>query len=77
VKHNVECVFTRSQRPQQKRKRVKEQALTDRLKQYEAVLQAQGIDPAELPDTPISEPSSSLNKAQVVHGQGRFKFVDK
>ncbi|KAH8200862.1 hypothetical protein TruAng_004948 [Truncatella angustata] len=35
-----------------KHKRVKDQALTDRLKVYEALLREKGIDPCKLPDTP-------------------------
>ncbi|KAL8708984.1 MAG: hypothetical protein Q9220_006192 [cf. Caloplaca sp. 1 TL-2023] len=72
--------------------------LTDRLRQYEALLQEQGIDPGKLPLTPEpeaphetsstkehqvhtpssidSEPTRSLTKTQVVHGQGRSGYVD-
>lgn len=105
VKHKVECVFNPSQPAGKRRKRVKVQILADRLRHYEALLQAQGIDPGKLPDTPNSEPcrisippvavavvpnepqprtshyiesgpSQCVNKIQVVHGQGRFRFVD-
>jgi Fungal Zn(2)-Cys(6) binuclear cluster domain len=106
VKHNIDCVFNPSQPPRKRHKRVNDQILTDRLRRYEALLQAQGIDPSKLPDTlasepprrsspPVavtvvpnefrsqtsssveSEPSRFVNKTQIVHGQGRFQFVDK
>ena len=112
VKRNVDCVFNPSQPPRKRHRRVKEQILTDRLRQYEALLQQQGVDPSKLPDTipdykpgtpdsnprrrssqtvavvpeesqlqtPSSiesEPSGCVNKTQLLHGQGRFKFVDK
>ena len=48
VKHNAECVFNLSQPPRKRRKGVKEQILTERLKQYEMLLQEQGIDTNKL-----------------------------
>ena len=54
VKHNADCVFNLAQPP--RKKRAKTQILADRLRQYEAVLQEQGIDPNKLPDTPKSGP---------------------
>lgn len=94
VKHSVECVFNPSPPSRKRQRRVKDQVLTDRLRQYEVLLQEQGIDPSKLPDTPRSEllpkelhtPSSiesepsrndEVNKTQVLHSEGRFKFVDK
>ena len=52
VKHSVDCVFNINQPPRKRHKRV--QILTDRLKHYEALLQEQGIDANQLPDTPNS-----------------------
>lgn len=52
VKHNVECVYNASTQPRKRHKRVKVQALADRLKQYEALLQEKGIDLDRLPETP-------------------------
>ena len=104
VKHNVDCAFNINQPPRKRHKRV--QILTDRLKHYEALLQEQGINANQLPDTPSSghdrvpndtsstapevqlqTPSSidsdpaqhpaRYQKSQVVHGQGRSKFVEK
>ena len=102
VKHEVDCVFKPPRPPQKRHKRT--QILTNRLKQYEILLQEQGIDPNKLPETPNSEPPStsnhataaapkelqvqtpssieseysrSINKSQVIHGQGRSKFLDK
>jgi hypothetical protein len=58
TKHNVECVFNSSKPPRRKQKRVKVQVLSDRLNQYEALLQKHGIDRSELPDfAPPSHPS--------------------
>lgn len=105
VKHNADCVFVPLRPPRKRHRRV--EILTDRLKQYEALLQEQGIDTARLPDVPQSEsrrasgtqlatnatdteelqlqtptsiqsePSGCIQKTQVVHGQGRSKFVEK
>lgn len=105
VKHNAECVFVPLRPPRKRHRRV--EILTDRLKQYQALLQEKGIDTAKLPDipelqsrpksgTPIatnaadteelqlhtptsiqSEPGGSVHKTQMVHGQGRSKFVEK
>ncbi|KAF2492577.1 hypothetical protein BU16DRAFT_513756 [Lophium mytilinum] len=58
VKHKVDCVYNHSQPPRKRRRRINDQILTDRLKHYEALLQAQGIDLNKLPDTPDSAPRS-------------------
>ena len=55
VKHHVECVFNLWRPPPKRHKRAKDQILADRLKQYEALLQQQGIDPTKLPEAPASE----------------------
>ncbi|KAL8801381.1 MAG: hypothetical protein Q9182_004495 [Xanthomendoza sp. 2 TL-2023] len=89
VKHNVDCVFQPS-RPRKEQRRAKNQILVDRLKHYEALLQEHGLNPTNptdtsdldphlLPPTPSSidlEPTRCINKTQVVHRQGRSKFVD-
>lgn len=49
AKHCADCVYGPSRQPQKKPKRVKVQALADRLEQYEALLQRHGIDRSELP----------------------------
>jgi len=58
VKGNVECIFNPVQPPKQRNKRVKVKVLTDRLKQYEALLQEKGIDPGNLPNQTDSRPKS-------------------
>lgn len=51
IKHSVDCIFNPVQPPKKKKKkRVKVNVLTDRLRQYEALLQEQGIDVGRLPD---------------------------
>ncbi|KAL8695779.1 MAG: hypothetical protein Q9224_003165 [Gallowayella concinna] len=89
VKYNVDCVFN-PLRPRKEQRRVKNQILVDRLKHYEALLSEQGLDPTSLPHTPDPdphfqpptpssvdlEPTRCINKTQVVHSQGRSKFVD-
>lgn len=86
TKYKVECVYKPPQQPRKRQKRAQEQVLTDRLKYYEALLHNQGIDPSkpavqpaqvQTPSSTKSEPSSCINKTQLLHGQGRFKFVDK
>ena len=78
VKHNADCLFHASQPPQKKKRRsIKHQILTDRLKHYEALLQKQGIEPSKLSESPETGPSERIIKPQVIHRQGRFKFVDK
>jgi len=64
VKSNVECIFNPVQPPKQRNKRVKVKVLTDRLKQYEALLQEKGIDPGNLPNQTDSRPQSQL----LMHG---------
>jgi hypothetical protein len=49
TKHNTECVFN-TKPPKRKQKRVKVQVLSDRLNQYEELLQKHGIDRSELPN---------------------------
>jgi hypothetical protein len=58
TKHNVDCVFSTLKPPPKKHKRVKVQVLSDRINQYEALLQKHGIDRNELPDIVNHEPSS-------------------
>ena len=58
VKSNVECIFNPVQPPKQRNKRVKVKVLTDRLKQYEALLQEKGIDPGNLSNQMDSMPHS-------------------
>jgi len=58
VKSNVECIFKPVQPPKQRNKRVKVKVLTDRLKQYEALLQEKGIDPGNLLNHTDSRPQS-------------------
>jgi hypothetical protein len=62
IKHNADCVFNSSKPLQKKHKRIKVQVLSDRLKQYEALLQAHGIDRRDLPDNVNHGPSSQLNQ---------------
>jgi hypothetical protein len=50
VKHDADCHYPPSHPPRRRRKRIKVQTLTDRLKHYEVLLQERGIDPNNLPD---------------------------
>lgn len=49
TKHNVECIFNTTKPPRKKYKRVKVQALADRLSQYENLLREYGVDTSSLP----------------------------
>ncbi|ETS77901.1 hypothetical protein PFICI_09963 [Pestalotiopsis fici W106-1] len=51
TRHQVECVFNLAHPPRNRHKRGQQQALKDRIKQYEALLLEKGIDPERLPDT--------------------------
>lgn len=51
-KRNLECVYNTNPPARKRQRRVREQALNERLKYYETLLQAQGLDPKQLPDTP-------------------------
>lgn len=67
-KRNLECVFNANPPSRKRQRRVKEQALNDRLKYYEALLQEQGVDPSHLPETPNYEASRvEDNASQVAH----------
>jgi hypothetical protein len=56
VKHNVDCLFNPIQPPRKRHKRVKVNALTEKLKQYEKLLQERGIDPGRPPKSPTISP---------------------
>jgi len=45
VKHSAQCTFRPVRRSQKKQKRLKREALIDRLKHYEAILQERGLTP--------------------------------
>lgn len=77
VKHKVDCVFNNSQAPRQKRKRARDPALGNRFRHYAALLPEKNIAPKKQSGITDSEPGACMSKTQVVHNQGRFKFVDK
>lgn len=103
-KRNLECIFNANPPVRKRQKRAKDQALTDRLKYYEELLHAQGVDPSQLPDTSeyaanrisemaqqnanpelqlqtpssiTSDPERCISKSQLLHSEGKTKFVDK
>lgn len=45
IKHNVQCTYRQFQPPRKKQKRSKQDVLSDRIKQYEVLLQEHGINP--------------------------------
>jgi hypothetical protein len=61
TKHNAECVFNDTKPTRKRQRRVKVQALADRLNQYEALLQEHGIDTKQLPGSTDSVLPSYLN----------------
>ncbi|KAK7419938.1 hypothetical protein QQZ08_010641 [Neonectria magnoliae] len=89
--HKVDCVFQPARPPRRRRRQVKDQILTDRLRYYETLLQENGIEPTSPNQTGVvvpkefhphtlasveSEASGSVSKSQVIHGQGRSMFVN-
>jgi hypothetical protein len=68
IKHNSDCVFSPVQLPKKRTKRVKVNVLTDRLRQYEALLQEQGIDPGKLPGRKVDD-SQSQSVMPIMHDQ--------
>jgi hypothetical protein len=54
VKHSVDCVFNPVPPSTKRNKRVKVNVLTERLRQYEALLEEQGVDPRRLLDQAIN-----------------------
>lgn len=60
VKHNVECIF-HPPRPRKRQRRVEQ--LTDRLRQYEALLQEKGIEPAKLNEAQETLPQRRTSQA--------------
>lgn len=64
VNHKVDCIFEpQPSRPRRRHRHVKDQILTDRLKYYETLLEAQGIDPKKLPGTNHLTPEVSQSRS--------------
>jgi Fungal Zn(2)-Cys(6) binuclear cluster domain len=61
VKHKVECVYQTLQSLEKRPKRVKYQILVDRIRHYEALLQAHGIDPSNNQDSLAREKVTGVN----------------
>lgn len=61
TRHKVECVFNLTHPPRNRHKRGQQQALKDRIKQYEALLLEKGIDPERLPEISNTTPFSASN----------------
>ena len=65
LKRDEDCIFN-TQPPQRKRKRVKVQNLTNRLKYYESLLQTQGFNLAKLSDALEPEPQGKPSQNTVI-----------
>ncbi|KAH7166408.1 mitogen-activated protein kinase [Dactylonectria macrodidyma] len=52
VNRKTDCVFQPPRPPRRRRRQLKDQVLTDRLKYYETLLHEKGIDPNKPPETP-------------------------
>jgi hypothetical protein len=61
TKHNAECVFNAAKPTRKRQRRVKVQALADRLNQYEALLREHRIDTKQLPGSTDSDLPSRIN----------------
>jgi Fungal Zn(2)-Cys(6) binuclear cluster domain len=60
LKHGADCVFQPSPATEKPSKRVKRQVLANRIRHYEGLLHAHGIDPSKLSDTSDKEASSKI-----------------
>ncbi|KAH7140204.1 mitogen-activated protein kinase [Dactylonectria estremocensis] len=54
VNRKVDCVFQPPRPPRRRKRQLKDQVLTDRLKYYETLLHERGIDPDKPPETPVT-----------------------
>ncbi|KAK7423029.1 hypothetical protein QQX98_001319 [Neonectria punicea] len=63
VNHKVDCVFQPPRPPRRRRRQVKDQILTDRLRYYETLLHEKGIEPTKLSDP---QPASSPSQTEIV-----------